>query len=188
MEEQPTPMRSIPRTLPLLLGLLALLPVFIARPTPALAMTVGACNGPNCVNLTATMADGHELRTPVKPADDADEPDEDEVVHLVATTNANLAANNWRLQIVDLNGNLYANCGTNTFCQVFVWNDEEGQLSYQYSFVPDQKTVPLRPVLVPYGADGHTVQFAARIVDAWNRIVTQASVGILFKEGLEHEH
>jgi hypothetical protein len=172
-----------------LLALLAvLLTAAMAHATPTHAAVVGSCNGSTCVTLTATMADGKEVRNPVKPADEADEPDEDEVVHLVANTNvANLAAANWSLQIVDLNGNLYVNCGATQPCHVFAWNDEDGQLFFQQSFVPDQKASPATPLNGPYGPDGHTVQFAGRIVDAWGNVVTQASYGVVFKEGPDED-
>ena len=170
--------------------LLALLAVLLtvamahAAPTPTHAANAGACNGPNCVHLAVTMADGKEVDNPVDAADEADEPDEDAVVHLVADTNANLSFNNWRLQIVDTNNNVYADCGANSRCEVFVWNDEDGQLFFQQSFVPDQKASPATPPNVPYGPDGHTVQFAGRVVDAGNNVVTQASYGVVFEEGL----
>ena len=171
-----------------LLALLALLlTAAVSHATPAHAAIVGACKGPTCVTLTATMADGKEVDNPVESADDEDEPDEDEVVHLVATTNANLAVHNWRLQLVDLNGNLYADCGTTQPCQVFVWNDEDGQLFFQQTFVPDHKASPATPAMLPYGPDEHTVQFAGRIVDARGHLVTQASFGVLFEEGSEED-
>jgi hypothetical protein len=130
------------------------------------------------------MADGKELRNPVDPADEADA---DEVVHIVANTNANLAFNNWRLQIVDLNGNLYADCGATQPCQVFVWNDEDGQLYFQSTFVPDQKAAPSRPGAVPYGPDGQTVTFAGRILDQFGQLVVQQNLAVVYEEGLEED-
>jgi hypothetical protein len=181
-------------THPILGGILRLLPLLavllaaaVTHATPTQAATYVGCGHGTCVTLMVTLADGNEIRKPVEPADDEDEPDEDEVVHLVATTNANLAANTWRLQIVDLNGNLYADCGTTQPCQVFVWNDEDGQLFFQHTFVPDQKASPATPAIMPYGPDGHTVQFASRIVDANGAIVAQIAVPVVFEEGDEDE-
>ena len=133
------------------------------------------------------MADGKELRNPVDPADEADEPDADEVVHIVANTNANLAFNNWRLQIVDLNGNLYADCGATQPCQVFVWNDEDGQLYFQQTFVPDQKAAPASPPNMPYNPDGHGVQLAVRVVDASGNVVVQDNFPVVFEKGPEKD-
>jgi hypothetical protein len=172
--------------------LLALLAVLLtaamahAAPTHAHAAAVNQCNGNNCVTMAVTMADGKEVDNPVDPADEADEPDEDAVVHLVADTtdtSAYLAFYNWSLEVVDLNGNVYANCGANPRCEVFVWNDKDGQLFFQQTFVPDQKASPATPATGPYGSDGHTVQFAVRIVDGSGYVITQGSYGVVFDEG-----
>jgi hypothetical protein len=86
------------------------------------------------------------------------------MVHLVATTSAPLAANYWSLQIVDLNVYLYANCRTSPICPVYVWTHEDGQLSFVQDPVNHINPWPFPTPFVPYGPDGHTVQFAGRIV------------------------
>ena len=170
-----------------LVVLALVLSVALTHARPVHAASVMQCNGPTCVTLTATMADGTAITHPVDPADEADEPDADEVVHLVATTNANLAAKGWRLQLVDANGNRYADCGTSQTCQEFVWNDEDGKLFYQPTFVPDPPGMPASPRMNPYGPDHHTAWFAGRVVDAKGTVVVQATYGVVFEEGPEQD-
>jgi hypothetical protein len=170
-----------------LLALLSLLlTVAVARATPAHAVTMQNCNGATCVNVIATMADGKELDNEVKAADEADEPDADEVVHLVANAFGNLPFN-WQLQIVDTNNNVYANCGTAARCEVFVWNDEDGQLFFVPAFVPDHKLSPATPGIVPYGPDRHTVTFAGRILNQFGQLVVQQNLAVVFEEGLDKD-
>ena len=170
-----------------LLALLSLLlTVAVARAMPAHAVTMQNCNGATCVNVIATMADGKELDNEVKAADEADEPDEDEVVHLVANAFGNLPPS-WQLEIVDTNNNVYANCGTAARCEVFVWNDEDGQLLFQATYVPDQKAAPSRPGAVPYGPDRHTVTFAGRILDQFGQLVVQQNLAVVYEEGLDKD-
>lgn len=172
---------TVCRLLPLLVVVLAA----VVHAAPTQAATSTGCGRGWCVNLIAMMADGKKIRTPVPPADEAKEPDKDEQVHLVAITQAPLAAHTWRLQIVDRNGNLYANCGTFRICPVYVWTDEDGRLCFVQDPVRHRNPWPFATPFVPYGPDGHTVPFAARIVDAWGRVVAQASYGVVFKEGDE---
>ena len=182
------PMHHLLSTRSRLLALLAvLLTAAVAHATPAHAVTMQNCDSNGaCVNVIATMADGKELDNEVEAADEADEPDADEVVHLVANAFGNLPFN-WQLEIRDTNNNLYANCGTAARCEVFVWNDEDGQLYFQSTFVPDQKAAPSRPGAVPYGPDGQTVTFAGRILDQFGQLVVPQNLAVVYEEGLEED-
>src|SRR5918911_1317041 len=190
MEKRNRPMHHLlSRRIRLLALLSLLLTVAVARATPAHAVTMQSCTTPTpttCVNVIATMADGKELDNEVEAADEADEPDEDEVVHLVANAFGNLPFN-WQLEIVDTNNNVYANCGAAARCEVFVWNDEDGQLFYQQTFVPDQKAAPSRPGAIPYGPDRHTVTFAGRILNQSGQLVVQQNLAVVYEEGLDKD-